>query len=96
MEKASIIEILRRHEAELRARGVRHAALFGSRARGDQRADSDIDIVIEIDADAVGGVWQYSGLKSFIGELFDAPVDVVNRANLKPQLRPAADEIHAF
>jgi len=70
--------------------------LFGSRARGDQRSDSDIDIVIDIDADTVGGVWQYSGLKTFIGDLFDAPVDVVNRAGLKPQLRPAADEVYAF
>jgi predicted nucleotidyltransferase len=96
MEKAAIIDTLRRHEAELRAQGVRHVALFGSQARGDHRADSDIDIVIEIDADAVGGVWQYSGLKSFVDELFDTPVDVVNRASLKPQLRPAPDEIHVF
>jgi uncharacterized protein len=36
----------------LRARGVTHAALFGSRARGDAREDSDTDIMIEIDPEA--------------------------------------------
>jgi predicted nucleotidyltransferase len=98
MDKASILTTLQRHEAALRARGVRHVALFGSRARGDHRSDSDIDILIDIDVDVVGGVWQYAGLKRFIGELFDARVDVVNRAGLRPQLRgsTAADEIHAF
>ncbi len=39
-EAEEIVETLRAHRAELEAMGVRHAALFGSRARGD----SDIDI----------------------------------------------------
>jgi uncharacterized protein len=35
--------------ADLRAHGVARAALFGSVARGDDRPDSDIDIMIELD-----------------------------------------------
>ena len=35
-----------------RAGGVTHAALFGSRARGDKRPDSDTDILIEVDPEA--------------------------------------------
>ena len=42
-------KIIKENEAALRARGVSHAALFGSRARGDNRADSDIDIMVEFD-----------------------------------------------
>jgi predicted nucleotidyltransferase len=34
MDRATAIDILRKSEAPLRARGVRHAALFGSLARG--------------------------------------------------------------
>jgi hypothetical protein len=49
----------------LRARGVTHAALFGSRARGDAREDSDTDIMIEIDPEARIGVWDYVGIKGF-------------------------------
>ena len=98
MNSQEILARLREYEPALRARGVSHAALFGSRARGDNRPDSDIDIMIEIDPEAHVGVWGYVGLKEYIAALFDGPVDVVNRDGLKPYVRPAAttDAIYAF
>jgi hypothetical protein len=98
VNKQDIIARLRENEAALRARGVAHAALFGSRARGDDRPDSDTDIMIEIDPDAHIGVWGCAGLKEYVIGLFDGPVDVVNREALKPYVRPSAtsDAIYAF
>ena len=98
MEREDIIARLRENEAELRARGVAHAALFGSRARGEARADSATDIMIEMDATAHVTLFDYAGLKDYIAGLFDGPVDVVNREGLKPYVRPAAtaDAIYAF
>jgi hypothetical protein len=98
MNRQDIIARLRENEAALRARGVTHAALFGSRARGDDRANSDTDILIEIDPDAPVGVYEYVGIKEYIASLFDGPVDVVDREGLKPTVRPAAttDAIYAF
>ena len=53
MNRQDILDRLRENESTLRERGVTHAALFGSRARGDNRPDSDTDIMIEVDPEAV-------------------------------------------
>jgi predicted nucleotidyltransferase len=96
MDGHEIIARLRENEAALRARGVSHAAVFGSRARGDAR--SDIDIMIEVEPAAPIGVYEYVALKNYISTLFDGPVDVVNRHALKPHIRPAvlSDAVYAF
>ena len=98
MNREEILAKLRENETALRARSVSHTALFGSRARGDDRPDSDIDIMIEFDPAAHVTVFNYAGLKGYIAGLFDGPVDVVNRAGLKPYVRPAVttEAIFAF
>lgn len=98
MDSKAIIERLRANESELRARGVVHAALFGSRARGDNRDDSDIDIMIEIEPDKTPDLYAYVGLKSYIAALFPEPVDVVDRNGLKPFIRPGVESeaVYAF
>ena len=93
MTRQEILAKLRENETALRARGVRHAALFGSRARGDNRPDSDI--MIEFDPAARVTAFNYSGLKDYIASLFDRPVDCVNREGLKPYVR-STDTIYAF
>jgi len=98
MTRADIIIVLRAHEAALKARGVAHAALFGSVARNEQRRNSDIDIMIELDPDSRVTMFDYVDIKEYIASLFQQPVDVVNRDGLKPFVRPGAtaDAIYAF
>ena len=98
MEREHVIATLKAHEAELSARGVRHAALFGSVARGEGSAASDLDILIELLPDAPVGMWEYVGITQFLGDLFPERVDVANRARLKAHVRPAAerDAVYAF
>jgi predicted nucleotidyltransferase len=98
MDREQAITVLRRHEGELRQRGVRRAALFGSVARGSATPVSDIDILIEFEPDAPIDLFAYAGIKSYIADLFSERVDVVDRDALKPYLRvPAmADAIYAF
>jgi uncharacterized protein len=98
MNKDAIIALLRASEAALRARGVTHAALFGSRARGEAKPESDIDIMVEIAPEAELGVFEYIGIVHMIEDLFPAPVDVSDRRALKPHVRPAAerDAVYAF
>jgi hypothetical protein len=62
MNREEIIDRARENEAALRKRGGAHAALFGSRARGDQGPDSDAHIMIGFDPAARMTVFDYSGL----------------------------------
>ena len=98
MDSQEAIAILREHRDDLRARGVRHAELFGSVARGEGRPDSDLDILIELEPSAELDVFAYAGLRRYIAELFSGPVDVVDRDALKRHVRPPAesDAIYAF
>ncbi len=98
MNAEQVLATLRRSESALRARGVAHAALFGSTARGDNRPDSDIDILVEFDPDAHVTVFDYVGVKDYIESLFVQPVDVIDREALKPHLRrpSARDAVYAF
>jgi predicted nucleotidyltransferase len=98
VDKDAIIARLRASEAELRARGVTHAALFGSRARGDHGPDSDIDIIVDIDPSVDMSIYEYVGLKRYIASLLEGPVDVIDREGLKPYIRPPAEgeAVYAF
>jgi len=98
MDRQRIISTLLRHEDELHRQGVVHAGLFGSVARGEARAGSDIDILIDLDPDARLSVFDYAGVKQYIAGLFEGPVDVVSREALKPAVKPAvlADVVYAF
>jgi len=67
-------------------------------ARGDDRLDSDVDILGEFDPDAHVTVFDYVGVKEYIASLFLQPVDVIDREALKPHLRrpSARDAVYAF
>ena len=94
----TVLDTLRAHESELRRLGVSHAAVFGSVARGEAGADSDIDVLVELDEDRSLGIFEYARLKLYINELLAGGGDVVNRRTLKPLLRDniLREAIHAF
>jgi predicted nucleotidyltransferase len=98
MRRDEVIARLKEAEPALRARGIRRAAVSGSVARGEERPDSDIDILVEFEPGAEGSIYQYMALKQFVASLFDTPVDVIDRDALKPHLRAplARDTLYAF
>jgi hypothetical protein len=87
MDRQEILARLRENEPALRARGVRHVALFGSRARGEAGLGSDIDIMIEFSPEARVTVFNYAGLKDFIASLGAKSAFSLQRRPFCPQTR---------
>src|SRR5919197_1651257 len=81
--RAEILEILRREKPELARRyGLKRLALFGSYAREDQREDSDVDILVEIEPQiGLGFVELADGIKDALG----VRTEVVSRRAIKPR-----------
>jgi predicted nucleotidyltransferase len=78
-------EILSAARAELGELGVRSLDLFGSVARDEASADSDVDLLVEFDRPI--GLFHFFRVQQRLEEILGAPVDLVMRDAVKPQLR---------
>jgi predicted nucleotidyltransferase len=83
------LESLRRLSAEIAAvaerRGASNVRVFGSVARGDADASSDVDLLVDLDPDR--SLFDLGGLLMDLTELLGTDVDVVTEASLKPRVR---------
>jgi hypothetical protein len=92
------LALLRAHADGLRAKGVLHAAVFGSVARGSAGPDSDVDVLVELDYARGLSLFDFARICEDIGDLFDGRADVVSKGGLKPRYRDSisADAVYAF
>ena len=80
----SLLGVLRAALPELRRRyPIASLAVFGSWARGDQRAASDLDLLVEFDG-PIG--WQVVTLEDELSERLGVKVDLVPRRALRPHI----------
>jgi predicted nucleotidyltransferase len=80
--REEVLSLLSQNKSNLENRfKVRRMALFGSYARGDQRSDSDVDILVDIDP-SVG--LEFVTLAEQIEQLLGLPVELVSRRAIKP------------
>ena len=68
--------------------GAHHPRIFGSVARGDDTAASDIDVMVDLDPEV--GIVRLIGLERHLSELLGRPVDLVPTDSLKPNVRDDA------
>ncbi|MEJ0070974.1 MAG: nucleotidyltransferase family protein [Pseudomonadota bacterium] len=89
---------LRQHRPELERTGVRHIAVFGSTARGEDGPGSDIDLLVSIAPEAAVGMLELARIARFLETLLGRKVDVVEPDGLRPDRKAAVlkEQVVAF
>lgn len=85
MDRSEVFERLRGHRVELAAMGVKSLALFGSVARNEATAGSDVDLLVEFDVPV--GLFEYFAVKERLEGILGVRVDLVTPGGLKPGIR---------
>ncbi len=89
------LRLLREHMPVLRERfGVTSLALFGSTARDEAYADSDVDVLVEFDREPDASWGSYEA-RTYLSEVLGRRVDMVERHRMRKEYLPwvAADEV---
>jgi hypothetical protein len=81
----TIEEIRQKVAAPMSRRGVVHASIFGSVARGEATASSDVDFLVEFEKGRT--LVDLAGLRLDLREVLDRDVDVATHGSLHPKLR---------
>ena len=98
MKQDEVIARLRAHEPELRAAGVVRLSLFGSTARNEAQAESDIDLLAAFDDAQSLSLLDMIGIENRLADLLGQPVDLIEEGTLKPraQTNASREAVRAF
>jgi hypothetical protein len=80
-----VLQRLSEARAELACLGIRSLDLFGSVARGEGSADSDVDLLVEFEGPV--GLFHFFRVQRRLEEILGCRVDLVMRDAVKRQLR---------
>ena len=82
--KEQILKKIKENHDKIKSFGIKRLALFGSFGRDEARKESDLDFIVEFEHKTFDA---YMGLKQYLEELFQRPVDLVLPNTIKPRLR---------
>lgn len=89
LDKQQVVEQLQSQKKYLQETfGLTKIGLFGSVSRGDNRDNSDIDILFEIDNTKKFSMFQYLKLNKILEESLHSPIDLVRESTIKEVLKP--------
>lgn len=78
-------EMTKKLEPLLKKNDVSFAGVFGSRARGEERADSDVDLLVRFKKQK--GLFELAGLERDLSESLNLKVDLVTEGGLPPSFK---------
>jgi uncharacterized protein len=84
------INRLRERQADLRRAGVTGLYVFGSTARDQARADSDVDLFFDCEKGQFG-LFDLLAVKELAAEILGTRTDIMTRGSLHPLIRGRAE-----
>lgn len=98
LNREDLIAELQRLRPEFEREGVTHMALFGSRARRDNRPDSDVDLLIDVGNDSRFSLLDLAGVYGIIEEALGLESSLIMRRSIDDDFRQrvAVDEVGVF
>ena len=94
MQRNELLAKIRALRPQLEAEGVDHIALFGSRARGDDRPASDVDLLIEVDPARLFSLLDLIGVEHIVQRATGISANALMRRSLDRDFATAiADDI---
>ena len=92
MNQSTLIEVLRTYNAALRENGATGLFIFGSRAVGTQRPDSDLDLFIDYDPEAkIPNMFHLMKIEEEISGVLGIPVTITTRNALHPLMKDSIE-----
>lgn len=91
MKRTDVINVLKRHEAELKKLGVERLFLFGSVARDTAKDDSDIDLFFDHPRGQLG-LYELMDVKERAQQILGRRTDIMTRGSLHPALRQTIEK----
>jgi predicted nucleotidyltransferase len=91
IKRDQLVARLRALRPAFEKEGVTGMSLIGSRARGDHRPDSDIDLTIEVEPGRKFSILDLIGVKHIVEDHLGLSTDVIMRRSLKPDFRASAE-----
>lgn len=82
--RSDIISLLERNRKAIKNFGVKELGVFGSFAREEQTAASDVDVLVDLEQKTFDS---YMNLLFFLEDLFESKVDLVMKDTIKPAIR---------
>ena len=92
MNRSALLDTLRKYDAALRANGATGLYVFGSRARGDERLDSDLDLFIDYDPLVkIPNMFRLMQIEEEISHALGISVTITTRNALHPSMKGAIE-----
>ena len=92
MKQSDLIEALKTYDGALRENGATALFIFGSRARGTQRPDSDLDLFIDYNPTAkIPNMFRLMQIEEKISEALGIPVTITTRDALHPLMKESIE-----